>query len=57
MTSVERKKLFNMSKNVSAFSCCSKITAQCNFMTELGEKCSYLASIMFFIGAALRLRD
>ena len=33
------------------------ITAHCNCMAGLGETCSHLASIMFFIEAAVRLRD
>ena len=33
------------------------ITAHCNCMAGLGETCSHLASIMFFVEAAVRLRD
>ena len=57
LTIVGRKKLFSMSKNVAAFSSCRKVTANCNCMTGLEETCSHLDSIMFFIEAAIRLRE
>ena len=33
-----KKKLFSMSKNVAAFSCCREIATHCNCMTGLGYK-------------------
>ena len=57
LTSVRRKKAFLYAKNVASFSRFSKVTAHCNCMTGLEETCSYLVSIMFFVEAAVRLRE